>query len=492
MRKPKVMVDLKRTGTNSFSRLISIVNLSDSRIIKIPFITASKIVVVGIVASYLVFGSALAPIDKAQFSLAAQNEEERQLLEKQLEELEVQIAADQAMIDKYKTQGKGLQSEIDRLNANVNKLNLQIKAVNLSIQKLDGEIKENQGQIKTTQDKMSQNKETLMQALQSIYANESSSLVEILLRKPRLSDFFGDINDLVSLQDSLRGTLEKVIVLRDELLDEQEALAIRKNDAAQLKKYQDAQKQTLNATKEEKAGLLKETKGNEKKYQELVKEKQKTAADIRNRIFRFLGGGELAFGEAVKIAQVAEKVTGVRAALVLAVLTQESSVDGIIGANLGKCYYNTPRKNNSGTVMSNSQKPAFLAMMSALGLDSEKTPVSCPITSDGAYGGAMGPAQFMPNTWTIYKERISSITGGDPASPFNNLDAFTGTSLYLKDGLGGCQSIYKTVFSQESCAAAKYYAGGGWRSYMSVGRYGYRVAERAANFADDIAVLDGN
>lgn len=486
------MVDLRRAGTNRFSRLILRVNLSNTKTINLPFITLGKLAVMGLALSYLVFGSALAPIDKAQFSLAAQNEEDRQLLEKQLEELEVQIAEDQAMIDKYKSKGKSLQSEIDRLNANVNKLNLQIKAVTLSIQKLDREITENHGQIKTTQDKMSLNKETLTRSLQSIYANESSSLVEILLRKPRLSDFFGDINDLMVFQESLRDTLEKVINLRDELLDEQEALAIRKNDAAQLKKYQDAQKKSLSATKEEKAGLLKETKGNEKKYQELVKEKQKTAADIRNRIFRFLGGGELAFGEAVKIAQVAEKAIGVRAALVLAVLTQESSVDGVIGANLGKCYYNTPRNNSSRSVMSNSQKPAFLALMSALGMDPEKTPVSCPITSDGAYGGAMGPAQFMPNTWSLYKERISSITGGNPASPFNNLDAFTGTSLYLKDGLSGCQSIYKTLFSQESCSAAKYYAGGGWRSYMSVGRYGYRVAERAAGFADDIAVLDGN
>ena len=61
---------------------------------------------------------------------------------------------------------------------------------------------------------------------------------------------------------------------------------------------------------------------------------------------------------------------------------------------------------------------------------------------------------------------------------------------YLKDGLGGCQSAYKTIFSQESCAAAKYYAGGNWRSYMSVGRYGYRVAERAADFEKDIEILD--
>jgi len=104
----------------------------------------------------------------------------------------------------------------------------------------------------------------------------------------------------------------------------------------------------------------------------------------------------------------------------------------------------------------------------------------------------MGPAQFMPTTWRLYDDKISDITGNDPASPFNNADAFTGTALYLKEGLTGCKTIYKTVFSQENCAAAKYYAGGKWRSYMSVGRYGYRVAERAADFADEIEILNNN
>lgn len=492
MIRPKVFIDLIRPDRKNARPGLFRVNLSDPRIVRLPLITISKIAVVGVVMSYLIFGTALAPIDRGQQSLAAQNDAERQELEKQLQDLEEQIVKDQEALDAYKTQGKGLQSEINALNAKVSKLNLQIKAINLSLKKLDNEISDNQDKIMTTQEKMDLNKETLTRTMQSIYSSENMSMLEVLLRKPKLSDFFGDIADLGNLQESLRATLEKVINLRDELLDEKEALTLKKNDAQQLKAYQDSQNKLLSSAKVEKSGLLKATKANEAKALASIAEKQKTAAEIRNRIFRFLGGGELAFGDAVKIAQVAEKATGVRAALILAVLTQESSVSGVIGANLGKCYYNTPRNNGSGTVMSDKQKPAFLALISSLGsgYDPDTTPVSCPITSDGAYGGAMGPAQFMPNTWDLYKSRISAITGGNPASPFNNLDAFTGTSIYLRDGLTGCQSAYKTLFSQENCSAAKYYAGGNWRSYMSVGRYGYRVAERAENFQKDIDILE--
>jgi peptidoglycan hydrolase CwlO-like protein len=489
---PKIVQDIRSSSADTRSFSQKIVNLNPTTHLNIPLVSISKLLIAVGVVSYLFLGSVTAPGGSNLHSFAAQNEEERQQLEQQLEALEAQIAKDQEVLDKYKKEGKGLQSEIDRLTASINKLNLQIKAINLSIQKLDKEITTNQGKIQTTEEKIDQNKETLTRAIQNIYANENLSMIEILLRKPKLSDFFGDINDLISVQESLRGALEQVIALRDELLEEKAALAIRKNDAAQLKAYQDAQKRSLNNSKEEKANLLKITKGNEVKYQEIVKEKQKSAAQIRSQIFKLLGGGELPFGEAVKIAKVAEGATGVRAAFTLAVLTQESSVNGVIGANLGKCYYNDPRRNPSGTVMSNQQKSVFLALMSELKLDPAKTPVSCPIVSDGAYGGAMGPAQFMPATWQIYKERVTTITGNEPPSPFNNADAFTATALYLKDGLTGCQSIYKTIFSQENCAAAKYYAGGSWRSYMSVGRYGYRVAERAADFEEDIEILEAN
>jgi hypothetical protein len=89
----------------------------------------------------------------------------------------------------------------------------------------------------------------------------------------------------------------------------------------------------------------------------------------------------------------------------------------------------------------------------------------------------------------LYKDRVAKITGGNPANPFNNSDAFTATALYLADGLKGCKDIYANLFSQENCAAAKYYAGGNWRNYTKLGRYGYRVAERAANLEKDIETI---
>ncbi|MHB9019572.1 MAG: lytic murein transglycosylase [Minisyncoccota bacterium] len=490
--KPRHLIDLKTSTNSVFSKKKMRLDLREIKLIKIPVFKLFKIGALLAISSYLVFGSALAPIDKGQLSMAAQNDEQRKQLEAQLESSYQEIAQIEATIEQYKGQGKNLESEVKRLNAQIAKLNLQVKATNLSLKKLDDEIEINNSDIKKTETDIEKNKRILSYALQNLYSSGNTSLVEVFLKNFEISDFFNDLKNLTDVQDNLRVSLEKVMGLKQDLIDQNEQLVMKKKDASSLKAYQLSQQKAVASTKTEKSNLLQATKGQESKYQELLKQTQIKAAQIRSQIFKLLGGGELPFGDAVKIAQLAEKATGVRAAFILSILTQESSVDSVIGANLGKCFYNDVRKNSSGTVMSNTQKPVFLALMSELNMDPAKTQVSCPITSDGAYGGAMGPAQFMPTTWQIYKDEVGSITGNKPASPFNNADAFTATALYLQDGLASCKTIYKTIFSQENCAAAKYYAGGKWKSYMSVGRYGYRVAERAADFADEIDILNNN
>jgi peptidoglycan hydrolase CwlO-like protein len=490
--RPRILVDLKKSNINVFSKKNLRLDLRGTKIIRIPIFKFFKISTLLLACSYLIFGSVVAPINKAQMSMAAQNDAERAQLEDQLNSLESQISQYQDTITQYQSQGQSLQGEIKKLNAKIASLNLKVKATTLSITKLNNEISDNKTQITSTESGIEKNKNILAYILQSIYSTEDTSMVEVFLKNVAISDFYNDVKSLTDVQDNLRITLERIMDLKNQLIDEQTQLSLQKKDADELKAYQLSQKQTIDSTKKEKSDLLTATKGQESKYQDLLKESQKTAAEIRSQIFKLLGGGELPFGDAVKIAQLAEKATGVEAQFILAILTQESSIGGVIGANLGKCYYNTSRNNGSGTVMSSTQKPVFLSIMADLKMDPDKTPVSCPITSDGAYGGAMGPAQFMPTTWQLYDDKVGGITGNKPASPFNNADAFTATALLLKDNLIGCRNIYKTIFSQESCAAAKYYAGGYWKSYMSVGRYGYRVAQRSSDFADEIAILNAN
>lgn len=468
-------MDVKTAKVNPFSRIRERVNLSyKRRIFNFSGVFVFRTVAVFLSVAYLATGSAIAPVHFNNiFASAAQNsEDDRAALEKQLLDLEDQITKYESTVTSYKKQGKTLQAEIDLLNSKMKKINLQIKAVEVSIANLDSEIQSNKEQVVVTENDLSFNKKALSSSLQNIYERGEEGLLEIVLKNPNFSNFVDDLNGFIVLQDSLRVAVNKIESLRQELLDDQEQLAIKKSDAVALRSFNDSQKAALAGAKNDKSQLLSVTKGQESKYQELLKLTKKTAAQIRSQIFQFLGGGELTFEQAYNFAKVAESATGVRAAMILAVLDKESA----LGQNVGKCSYKTamhPRRD----------MPLFLALTSELGINPDTVTVSCA-NRDGAYGGAMGPGQFIPSTWNLYSTRVGEITGNNPASPWRNADAFVATALYLKDA-----GVAKgSTLSEERQAAARYYAGARWRTYLWT--YGDRVVGKAQKFQQDIDVLN--
>jgi len=484
VRKPRVMAEVRFALISPYRPQERQVVLRRERVVRLPLVWAAKGIAVLAAVAMFMFGMAAAPTG-GQTTLAAANDEERAQLEAQLKELEGQIAEYESTIDKYRAQGATLSSEVKALEAKVARINLQIRATNLSLTKLNNDIVVTTGKISDTETSITENRRRLGEILQSIYETEETGLIEIMLKNPKLSDFVSDFNNVILVQDGLRVTLQKITDLRNDLVDQKETLALEKADKEALKTYQDSQKKTAAQTASQKDELLKITKGQESRYKELLNETKKTAAEIRSRIFRLLGGGELTFEAAYELAKVAANATGIRAAFILAVLDQESA----LGRNVGSCTYQT-------AMHPTRDIPPFLTITSELGIDPNSVKVSCPITAHGAYGGAMGPAQFIPSTWALYKEGIARVTGSRPPNPWNNQDAFVATALYLKDSYNSSACVnygqtYKNVLPEktlrERCAAAQYYSGGRWFTYRFV--YGDPVVERAERFQEDIDVL---
>jgi len=519
--KPRVLGDVSRQGNTPeridlFSPLPERVNLSDRKIFRVPASKYIKFSIVAIAVVFLVFGSATAPttaiLTKAAGDTTSSNAAasatanatgdlasgstlatagagtggasstadiaaEQAALQSQLDQLNQQIDQYQGQITSYEQQGSSLSGQISSLNAQIAKTNLQIQAINLTLAQINDDISQTQGEITDTQSDIANKDAAIGNLLQNVYENDNVNLLEAFLKNPELSDFWSETENISLVQDNLRVAVQQTVDLQGQLQNKEQDLAASKSDAASAQIYQAAQAAAIASTQQQKQQLLTATKGQQSKYQVLLTQTQATAATIRSRIFQLLGGGQLTFQQAYQYASLASQATGVDPALILAVLDRESA----LGQNVGQCSYKT--------AMSPSNQPLFLAIVQSLGLNPDTMLVSCA-NSDGAYGGAMGPAQFEPSTWNLYAAGVSAITGNHPPSPWNDSDAFTATALYLKDAQTGCISAgYTAQVDIERCTAAKYYAGGHWKSYLWT--YGEAVVDRAQGFASDISTITG-
>jgi peptidoglycan hydrolase CwlO-like protein len=498
--KPRVLGDISRRENGQkridvFGSLPERVNLTEQKIFRIPATKYIKFLIATSAAAFLVFGSTTAPTtalitravgdtaSTASSATSATNATssvdttaERASLEAQLQALNSQIDQYQGQVTSYEQQGSTLKGQITSLNAQISKLNLQVRAINLTITQIDQNIADTQTQIGITQSDLVSKKTAIGDLLQSVYQDDNVNLLQAFLKNPQLSDFWSETQNLSLVQDNLRVAVQQTTDLQTQLQNTEQDLAASRSDAATAAQYQAAQAAAIVSTQQQKSQLLTATKGQESKYQVLLTQTQATAAQIRDRIFQLLGGGQLTFQQAYQYATLASNATGVDPSLILAVLDRESA----LGANVGQCSYKT--------AMSPGNIPLFLAITQQLSLDPANMLVSCA-NADGAYGGAMGPAQFEPSTWNLYASAVSAITGNNPPSPWSDSDAFTATALYLKDAQTGCQSVYSAKVDIERCTAAKYYAGGHWKSYLWT--YGEAVVDRAQGFASDISTITG-
>jgi len=427
------------------------------------------------------------------FSIGAEEEcttlEECQAL---LEEYEKEIVEQEGNIAQTQVEQKTLNNKIYSLKQQVNKLELQINQSTLIIKDLEFQVQDTQQSIQSTSQKIEESREHLRQVLRAIYEEDQKSPLEILFSSDEISDFFENLIALENLLTRNQDVLNDIKSLKDNLEGQEVVLDSEKQDWERAKKIQILQKQENQRSKEEKEWLLYETRGEEAEYQKLLAESQTGARKVRERLFELIGVPEApTFGQALEIAKYVESATGIRPALLLAVLTQESN----IGKNVGQCYLKDRQTGtgigaNTGRIIERVMKPMglsgrkgdiddFFAVCKELGRDPYNTLVSCPMSF--GYGGAMGPAQFIPTTWVLYKNKLSVLTG-KPADPWNIKDAFLAAGLLLKDAGAGRQT-----YNAEWRAVMVYFSGSTNSRYSF---YGDSVMNIATQYQQDIEQLE--
>lgn len=417
--------------------------------------------------------------------------EARAALQAQYDELQKEIAVQQEIIKQTQAKKSTLQGDVTLLNAQIKAAQAQIDAKNITIKQLSAQIARKNIIITQLSNRIENGKEALSSILRQTQVMDESSLVSVIMGSKGVSEFFTDVDTFASIKTELHSLFEEIRVAKAQTESEKADLALKQNQTADAKYVVVVQQKQITNDKTQKQQLLAITTNQEAEYKKVLAERQAKAAAIRAALFPLRDAGAITFGDALEYAKEVQKVTGVRPAYILAVLTQESN----LGANVGQCYLKNDSTGagvgkNTGTaftkVMSPTRDvPPFLALSSQLGFDPHNQVVSCPIASAGGWGGAMGPAQFIASTWAGYAKRIASARNIDVANPWEPRDAIAAMSLYLDDlgaGNGG--------YSAEHTAAAKYYAGGRW---ATAGRsYGNSVMALATSIQSNIDFLSNN
>lgn len=403
--------------------------------------------------------------------------EQRAQLQAQYDQLQQEIAAYQKVIDDTRAKEATLQGDVTSLNAAISKAQAEIKQRTNTITQLGDQITQKAATVQTLQEKLQDSKNSLGKLLRERQQAESTSLVELALASGTLSDFFGTMSAIDSLNTALQDHMNELLGIKTQTQAEQNALAVQQDKQLDAKHDAQVLQQTVSNAKAQKAQELTLTKGQESAYNKVLAQKQAQATQIRNALFNLRDAQGISFEQALNYAQTAEAKTGVRAAFILGILRQESN----LGTNVGQCLLTDPttgagKGKNTGTPFAKVMHPTrdvpvFMDLTERLGIDPYSQVVSCPQSI--GYGGAMGPSQFIPSTWKIYENRIEAATGSAVADPWKAGDAVMATAIYMKD-LGAAAQTY----SAERKAAAQYYAGSNWATL------GISYANSVLSFAD--------
>jgi peptidoglycan hydrolase CwlO-like protein len=395
-------------------------------------------------------------------------------LEKELAELEKEINAQQAILESKQRERVSLERDVAILNAKIEKAKLSIRARDIEIQKLNSEIRARESNINQLEAKILREKASLAQLIRKTNEIDAYSLPEIVFSNRNISEFFADLDYFDSIKLAMYNSFRELEGVKKDNQNQKEMLEAKVADEVALRRIQELERKRIEEQEIEKKEILRITKGVEANYQKVLEEKKKSAAEIRAELFSLRGSAAIPFEKAYELAVKAGQKTGVRPAFILGIIAEESN----LGENVGTGNWRVDMKSPRDTV-------PFLDITKRLGLNPDLMPVSKKPWY--GYGGAMGPAQFIPSTWILYEDRIAAATGHYPPNPWDPEDAFMAAAILLADN-GAAQGGY----ANERLAALRYLAGWSNATKPAYAFYGDDVMALTEKYQNLINILQAN
>ncbi len=384
---------------------------------------------------------------------------------KKIQEINAQISEQQKEIDDINRKIAELNSKrnataeeaeaialaVEQLKAELAKAEKELGKTKANISKVQAEQQETSGAIESIAKDIEQKKGELTHLVRMLYEHEGRSLVRILFNSESLSDVLVQREQYKELQERAVAIVAEMHSQQEQLAKKQSDLAQQSEDLGQLEQLLQLQAKDISEKKSAQNQFLAEKKQQQAQFETLIAEAQAAREEIKQRIFTLQSGKvNVSLTTATDMAEFASSVTGVRAALIMAVLKVESNV----GTNIGSGVFPDD--------MHPQSRDAFVRITKKLGLDPNKAQISRRPASGKGWGGAMGPAQVMPATWESIEGRIEQLMKKSPVNPYELSDAFVATAIFLADrGAADPAKEYEAV--------NRYIAGPNWQYYTWYG-----------------------
>lgn len=360
----------------------------------------------------------------------------------------------QDKIDKYQDKQEAVQKQLDQAQSNLAKNQSQMSVTKSLIQKTETEISRKEKEIENLEQRIELNKSLLRGYLQEAYWDDQDPTLELLLNSENLSYAVENFDQMLSVKEKMLSVLSDMDDSKKELDEATAALSDKKEDHEKLLSVQQGQQYEIKSD---------------------ISEAQTTLSELNAKINKLKGelssllGKSVSFKNVIDAAAFAAKKTGIRKDYLLGVLVVESN----LGRYTGGCNFKESK-------MSGTRATIFKSICKELDYNYQKQKVSCPPKSYKGTGGAMGVAQFMPDTWQGYKSKISAVTGNSPPDPWDLTDGVVAMALKLTQ-VSGVTAHKKSAEAKAYCI---YLAGGNWASYCDSNgvNYGEKVLYWADNY----------
>ena len=360
----------------------------------------------------------------------------------------------QNKIEKYQDKQEAVQKELESAQGSLLKNQTQIGVTKNLIQKTEVEIERKEKEMEDLNKQIDLNKALLRGYLQEIYCDDQNPMLELVLDDGNLSDLVENYDQMLSVKEKILSTLSDIDSSKQDLETAKADLAEKAEDHEKLLSIQQGQQYEIKSD---------------------INEAEATLSELNAKINKLRGelssllGESVSFKNIMDAAKFAAKVTGIRKDYLLGVLVVESN----LGRYTGGCNFKESR-------MSGTRAAIFKDICKELDYNYQKQKVSCPPRGYKGTGGAMGVAQFMPDTWKGYKSSIASVTGHNPPDPWNLTDGVVAMALKLTK-VSGVTGHKKSAEAKAYCV---YLAGGNWAAYCdSKGvDYGAKVLYWADNY----------